>query len=296
MFSFLSLHPIGELFQPVAATYLLVILIIMVIGKKIHNRCAQYDVDHELTTTDNKAVALSTAGYLFALGLILWGVITPDENAVPVTGFWGLITDIIGTFFWGFIGIGLLQVANLLNDRYLLPNFSNYKEIIEDKNLGTGAVEGCTFIASGIIIKTVLSGSGASFFVDIVGTIFYFAVGQIAFILFGRLYQYVSSFDLHHEIEQDNAAAGIAFGLSMVAVGILLADYINAYNSIFGLIFWLPVSFFFLITGRYIADKMLLPGALLDDEISQDHNWGAALIEGGVAIIIALVVGNLFFS
>ena len=58
----------------------------------------------------------------------------------------------------------------------------------------------------------------------------------------------------------------------------------------------MPVSFFFLITGRYIADKLLLPGGLLDDEISQDRNWGAALIEGGVAIIIALAVGNLFFS
>ncbi len=296
MFSFLSLRPIAELFQPVAATYLLTILIIMVIGKKIHNYCTDYDLDYELTTTDNKAVALSTTGYLFGLGLILWGVITPGENATPVIGFWGLVADLIGTFFWGLIGIGLLQVANYLNDNYLLPNFSNRKEIIEDKNLGTGAVEGCTFIASGIIIKTVLSGSGTNFFVDIIGTIFYFAVAQISFIIFGRLYQYVSTFDLHGEIEKDNAAAGVAFGLSMVAVGILLADYIHAYNSIFGLIFWLPVSFFFLITGRYIADKLLLPGGLLDDEISQDQNWGAALIEGGVAIIIALVVGNLFFS
>ncbi len=296
MFSFLSLRPIAELFQPVAATYLLAILIIMVIGKKIHSYCTDYDLDHELTTTDNKAVALSTTGYLFGLGLILWGVITPGENQAPVIGFWGLVGDLIGTFFWGLIGIGLLQVANYLNDNYLLPNFSNRKEIIVDKNLGTGAVEGCTFIASGIIIKTVLSGSGANFFVDIIGTIFYFAVGQISFIIFGRIYQYVSTFDLHDEIEKDNAAAGVAFGLTMVAVSILLADYINTYNSIFGLLFWLPVSFFFLITGRYIADKLLLPGSLLDDEISQDQNWGAALIEGGVAIIIALVVGNLFFS
>ena len=295
MFSFLSLRPIADLFQPVAATYLLVILAIMVIGKRLHNHFSSYDVDHELTTTDNKAVALSVSGYLFALGLILWGVITPNGDAT-VTGFWSLIGDLIETLFWGLIGIGLLQVSHFLNDRYLLPNFSNHKEIIEDRNLGTGVVEGCTFIASGIIIKTVLSGSGSCFFVDLLGTIFYFAVGQAAFLLFGRLYQRISRFDLHHEIEQDNAAAGVAFGLSMIAVGILLADYIAAYNSIPGLIFLIPISFFFLITGRYIADKMLLPGALLDEEISQDHNWGAALIEGAVAIIIALVVGNLFFS
>ena len=295
MFSFLSFRPIVELFQPVAATYLLLILAIMVIGKRLHNQFLSYDLDHELTTTDNKAVALSTTGYLFALGLILWGVITPNGETT-VTGFWSLIGDLAATFLWGLIGIGLLQVSHYLNDRYLLPNFSNYKEIIEDRNLGTGAVEGCTFIASGIIIKTVLSGSGSGFFTDLLGTLFYFSVGQAAFILFGRLYQHISRFDLHHEIEQDNAAAGVAFGLSMIAVGILLADYIAAYDSLPGLIFWLPLSFFFLITGRYIADKMLLPGALLDEEISQDRNWGAALIEGAVAIIIALVVGNLFFS
>ncbi len=295
MFSFLSLRPIADLFQPVAATYLLVILIIMVIGKRLHSQFSSYDLDHELTTSDNKAVALSTTGYLFAIGLILWGVITPNGES-SVTGFWSLIGDLIATFFWGLLGIGLLQISRYLNDRFLLPNFSNHKEIIEDRNLGTGAVEGCTFIASGIIIKTVLSGSGSCFFVDLIGTIFYFAVGQASFLIFGRLYQRISRFDLHHEIEQDNAAAGIAFGLSMVAVGILMADYIAAYNSIFGLIFWIPISFFFLVTGRYIADKMLLPGALLDEEISQDRNWGAALIEGAVAIVIALVVGNLFFS
>ncbi len=296
MFSFLSLKPVVELFQPVAATYLLAVLLIMVIGKKIHNLCTSYDLDHELTSSDNKAVALSATGYLFGLGLILWGVITPDANAAPITGFWSLVGDLIATFFWGLIGIALLQVANYLNDNYLLPNFCNRKEIIEDRNIGTGAVEGGTFIASGIIIKTVLSGSGSGFIVDIIGTVFYFAIAQITFIIFGRLYQYVSTFDLHQEIEQDNAAAGIAFGLTMIAVGLLLADYINAYDSIFGLIVWVPISFFFLVTGRYIADKLLLPGSLLDDEISRDHNWGAALIEGGVAIIIALVVGSLFFS
>ncbi len=295
MFSFLSLKPIADLFQPVAATYLLAILIIMVIGKRLHNQFSGYDLDHELTTTDNKAVALSTTGYLFAIGLILWGVITPNGETT-VTGFWSLVGDLIATFFWGLLGIGLLQVSRYLNDRYLLPNFCNHKEIIEDRNLGTGAVEGCTFIASGIIIKTVLSGSGTGFFVDLLGTLFYFAIGQAAFLVFGRLYQKISRFDLHHEIEQDNAAAGVAFGLSMIAVGILMADYIAAYNSIFGLIVWIPISFFFLITGRYIADKMLLPGALLDEEISQDRNWGAAMIEGAVAIVIALVVGNLFFS
>ncbi len=296
MFSFLSFKPIVELIQPVAATYLLAVLVIMVIGKYLHDICTDYNLDEQLTSLDNKAVALSTSGFLFGLGLVLWGVVTPAPGEAPITGFWSLIGDLIATFFWGLIGIGLLEIANFLNNRYLLPHFNNRKEIIEDRNLGTGVVEGCTFIASGIIIKTVLSGSGSGFIFDLIGTFFWFAVGQAAFIVFGLLYQKLSAFDLHAEIEQDNSAAGVAFGLNLLAVGLLIADYIAAYDSLPGLVVWIPISFFMLITGRYIADKMLLPGVRLDDEISRDHNWGAALIEGGLSVIIALVVGSLFFS
>jgi uncharacterized membrane protein YjfL (UPF0719 family) len=296
MFSFLSFKPVIELFQPVAATYLLAVLIIMVIGKYLHDICTDYNLDHELTTLDNKAVALSVSGYLFGLGLILWGVVTPAAGEPPITGFWSLVGDLIATFFWGFLGMGLLEISHVLNDRYLLPHFNNRKEIIEDRNLGTGAVEGCAFIASGLIIHTVLSGSSSGFIIDLISTIFYFAVGQAAFIVFGRLYQKLSTFDLHAEIEADNASAGIAFGLNLVAVGLLIADYIAAYDSLPGLIVWIPISFFMLVTGRYIADKMLLPGVRLDDEISRDRNWGAALIEGGLSLIIAIIVGSLFFS
>jgi len=296
MFSFFSFRPVIELFQPVAATYLLAVLIIMVIGKYLHDVCTDYNLDEELTTLDNKAVALSVTGYLFGLGLILWGVITPAPGEAPITGFWSLIGDLIATFFWGFLGMALLEVSSFLNNRYLLPYFNNRKEIIEDRNLGTGAVEGATYIASGWIIHTVVSGSGSGFILDLLGTIFYFAVAQAAFIIFGLIYQKLSTFDLHKEIEADNAAAGVAFGLNLVAVGLLIADYIAAYDSIFGLIFWIPISFFMLVTGRYIADKMLLPGVALDDEISRDRNWGAALVEGGLSLIIALVVGSLFFS
>ncbi len=296
MSSFFAFRPVIELFQPVAATYLLAVLAIMVIGKYLHDICTDYNLDHELTTLDNKAVALSVTGYLFGLGLILWGVITPAPGEVPVSGFWSLIGDLIATFFWGFLGMALLEISSFLNDRYLLFHFNNRKEIIADRNLGTGAVEGATYIASGWIIHTVVSDSGSGFILDLLGTLFYFAIAQAAFIIFGRLYQKLSGFDLHSEIEADNAAAGLAFGLNLVAVGLLIADYIAAYNSLFGLIVWIPISFFMLVTGRYIADRMLLPGVNLDDEISRDRNWGAALIEGGMALIIALVVGTLFFA
>ena len=38
----------------------------------------------------------------------------------------------------------------------------------------------------------------------------------------------------------------------------------------------------------------MLPGSLLDEEISKDQNWGAAIVEGASAIGIALVLTAVF--
>jgi hypothetical protein len=50
---------------------------------------------------------------------------------------------------------------------------------------------------------------------------------------------------------------------------------------------------FFFVVGRYLIDKIILPNASLDAEISEDRNWGAALIEGCGAIGLALILTAL---
>jgi hypothetical protein len=42
-------------------------------------------------------------------------------------------------------------------------------------------------------------------------------------------------------------------------------------------------------------DKLILPGDLLDEEISKDQNWGAALIEGASSLVVAIIVNAAFF-
>jgi len=44
---------------------------------------------------------------------------------------------------------------------------------------------------------------------------------------------------------------------------------------------------------RFIVDIAVLPGDRLDSEISKDKNWGAALIEGAVAVGLAFI-SNLY--
>ncbi|MEA2084391.1 MAG: DUF350 domain-containing protein [Thermodesulfobacteriota bacterium] len=290
----IDFRPILDLLQPRTAAYLLIILLILFIGKKIDEVLAPYDLNRELTEIDNKAVAVSFAGYLFGLGIIMWGVLSTDPSEAAYAGN-SMYADVMDTILWGGIGIALLQIARIVNQKILLSRFDSIKELITDRNVGTGAVECGAFIGSAFIIKAALSGEDNGLAVGITSTLIFFACGQLAFVIYGCIYQKMAHFDLHDEIEKDNVSAGVAFGMSLVASSILLSGYIMRYDSLPGFAVWFVISIFFLVTCRYLLDKIMLPGSLLDEEISRDQNWGAALIEGGMAIVIALLVTAAFF-
>ena len=193
------------------------------------------------------------------------------------------------------IGIVLLQLARIINDRLLLYKFRNVKEIIEDQNVGTGVVQGSAYIGSGLVIMAAVYGEGSgSPVVDVISTLVYFVAGQLAFILFGLVYSKVSRYDLHDEIEKDNVAAGVGFGMTLIAVGILMCGYLLKNSSLPGLLVWFVICCLLLFICRYLVDKLILPGTLLDEEISKDRNWGAALVEGISAISLSLILIAIF--
>jgi len=290
---FFDLEVIYDFVHPEGAAYVLAIFIVLFAAKYIYDLFTPYKINVQLTDEDNKAVALSFSGYLFGVAIIILGVFSnPAVIEVPSDFY----RDLLDTIIWGLIGILLLQIARVINDKILLRKFNNVKELITDKNVGTGAVEWGSYVGSALIIHAALIGEDESFIQGIISTIIFFLMGQIGFIIFGWLYQKISRFDLHAEIEKDNVSAGVAFGLSLTAIAILLSGYIAQYDSLFGFVTWLIMSFLFLIVSRYIVDKLLLPGSLLDEEISRDQNWGAALVEGGVAVGLALLLVPAFLS
>jgi hypothetical protein len=49
-----------------------------------------------------------------------------------------------------------------------------------------------------------------------------------------------------------------------------------------------------LVAFRVFVDRALLPGHSLDDELGRDQNWGVALLEGGLAVVMSLVLTGAF--
>lgn len=285
-----------QLIDSQAIIFLTLAIAILWIGKIVNDFCTPYRLSSQLTEKDNKAIAVSFSGYLLAIGIIVWGVLRQDIDATEATsGREILLLDLGGTLLWSLLGIALLQVARVANDKLLLRKFNNVKELVEDQNVGTGAVQAGAYIGSAFTIQAATFGeSSGSLLADIGSTLLYFAVGQIAFILFAIIYQKVSAYDLHGEIENDNAAAGLGFGITLAAIGMLLSSYIVNNDSLLGLALWFVICAFLLIVCRFAIDKIILPGQSLDSEIAQDRNWGAALVEGASAIGLTLILTTLF--
>lgn len=290
--SWLEVGPLFHLIESGAVIYFFIGLLLLWVAKIVKARAVSFALDVELTERDNKAVGLATVGYLFGVMIVVRGVLVSDADAVeyPALG-----VDVLMTIIWSLVAIALLLISAVVNDKFLLCSFSNRKELIEDQNVGTGAVVAASYIGTALLISSAVKGvSEAGFVVELIDTLVYFMAGQVAFVITGICYQKFTGYDIHAEIERDNVAAGVSFGMTLVAVAILLSGYLQRSDSILGFAVWIPLSIVLLLTSRFLVDRVLLPKSSIKDEIAKDQNWGVALLEGGSAIGIALILNASF--
>lgn len=280
-----------------ALLYLIVAIGLLVLGKAFNQRLAGYALDDQLTEKDNKAVAVSFGGYVLALCLVFHGIlVSPAGLNVYESGWFSWGSDLLNTFVWCGVGMSMLLVSRVVNDKLLLPKFSNKKELVDDRNVGLGAVQAGSYIATALLIRASLSGEvGGTFVEELMLSLVFFVIGQILLLLFSFVYQWTTSFDIHAELESDNPAAGVSLGGNLIGFGILLAFYVQADNSLLGLLLWGVIAAFVLAATRKLVDWLILPYSKVDEEISRDRNWGAGVIEAVVAIGVSLVLAGAFW-
>jgi len=265
------------------ASLLALYIVIFFVANIIYSKKAGYDVKKEIVQNDNMAVAVSLAGYLIAISIIFIGcVLGPGK---------GILQDLIIVVKYSALGIVLLYVAHIINDKLILYKFKNVKELVEDKNVGTGAVQAGSYIASGLIIAGSVHGEGGGL---ITATVFFF-LGQLALILFAKIYNLITSFDVHDEIEKNNYAAGIAVSGTLIALGIILAkaaggDFISWEHNVFVFVVDALIAFILLPLFRIVIDKLVISNEDLNKEIAVDKNIGAGLLEFGTTVGFAAVL------
>lgn len=255
---------------------------VILVAKILNDLFSPYRLDYELSQRDNPALAVSFCGYLGAVSIIFIGALVGPSK--------GVLIDLVYVGGYSLGGVLLLNLCRIINDKCILYRFSNVKEIVSDRNVGTGATQMGSYIATGLILAGSIYGQGGGPFTMLV----FFVLGQGVLILFSWVYNYFLPYDFHSEIERDNAAAGISFSGALIAVGIVLmhasgGDFTGWGKDIgtflleaFSILIFLPLF-------RFCFDKLIIMHFDLKHEIVEDRNIGASLIEATVLVSFATV-------
>ena len=255
--------------------YLISAFVLFWLGKLVKDlTTTSYSVREELVEKDNVALGVAMAGYYFGLVMAIGGTLSGPSQ--------GLENDLFDIGIYGLLAIILLNLSRLVNDGLILHGFKIRDELIDDQNAGTGAVIAASYIATGLVIFGAVSGEIGG----IVTTVVFWALGQAALVLAGLVYEWITPYSIHDEIEKDNVAAGVAFAGALVGIGIIVfhasaGNFISWEVNLQDFAIEVVAGLILLPIVRFIADVILLPGQKLTNEIAnQEHpNLGAGFIE-----------------
>jgi uncharacterized membrane protein YjfL (UPF0719 family) len=285
-----------ELF-PRGLVYVGMSLALLVMAKLVQDLLTPYKIGQQLTTKDNVALALSISGYYLGVIIVFLGaVFQPDAG--PVGDNLGFTSDywqeVLNVLIYSAVGIVILNVARIVVDRVVLYQFSTEKEIIEDRNAGTGAVEFGVYVAVSLVIAGSISGEGGGPEHSLV----FLALGLATLILYTLFYELTTPYKIHDEIERNNASVGVALGGNLIAIGIIslkaiAGDFVGWSEALAGFITFALLGFILLLVVRRLTDFVLFPRVKISNELAVDQNLGVGLIMAAVVISVSAI---LFFA
>lgn len=272
---------------------ILAMIVLLVIARLVYQLVLGQSVTETLIHHDNKAAAVSLAGFL--LGVI--NVVIPILSG-PSHSFWG---DVKGVLAYGVGGIVAMAIASLIFEQYSRATGVPLREQIASGNLAAGIVDGAIHFASSQVVTGALTGDGGS----ILPTIIFWLAGVVALIVLTHVFRMLTAYDDADLIKNGNVAAALGGAGLVVAIGMMVGFAVSGsftgYSQGFRDFGLMLLVVLILYPVRQIIVQMLLLGAgfsfrggRLDQEIATDQNVGAGLLEAIGYLATALVVTRLF--
>lgn len=268
--------------------YFAVVFLLAFFGKWIFDKTTPFKIGEELTSRDNPAFGAAFAGYIVGLGIALSGAL-PGADAEDMVG------ELLSILLYGAITVVLMRLSILINDKAILHKFHINEEIVRDRNSGTGLVVAGSAVATGFMLRGVLSGHSDTVLLGVRDVVVYFLVGQVILVLGALIFSAMTKYDVHEEIERDdNTAAGMSFGGFLAALGVISGTALTGATSLIveESITALVMALFgivILLFARMIADKVLLPGSPLAKEVAEDQNLAAGAVAAASFLLVAVL-------
>lgn len=244
-----------------------------------------YSFNEALAEDDNKALAVSLAGYLLGAGLYTWS----SFNGLRLLDGWANVYIVI---IWQIVGAVQLEIARLLNDKVAFGSVNNAREIVRRRNLAVGLCEGGSYVAAGQVVMAATTGESHSWSVDIASSFMWFFIGQIIFLIVDKILARVDDLDIQDEVKKGNVAMGLYFAMSHINIGLIISNVVFKSDSILAFFVWVIVGTVGMLLLRVFIYHFVLPGSSLHKEIVEDHNWGTALVYGIIPIGVSIYLNT----
>lgn len=248
----------------------------------------------ELSKKDNYAFGISMAGGIFALGLVLNGVLaTPFRQTIS--------EQLLLLLGYGMLGMVLIRVGRFLQDKLVFPNIKLHQEISQN-NLAAAIIDASNIIATAIIVRAAMLWVDAQSWQGVFAVLSSFIVAQVILGLIARFRFTVfarrnNGKHLELAFEEGNEALALRFGGHVIGVGLAVttSSYFVSFlveNMFVSLIGWalcavaLTILLSFL---AFIAKMVVLAGIDIVEEVDHQRNIGVAAIEGVIYLTIGLV-------
>ncbi len=269
--------------------YIMLGIVVLILSKFVINLLTPYKIDQELVHLDNPALGITLAGYYAGVVIIYLGAVV-GESTLEVNSFTTAMKEAGIDLFYALLGILALNLCRKVVDLAILYKFSTVKEIITDRNVGTGAVEAGAMVATALMIAGSINGQGS-----LLTAAVFFVLGLSLLVLFSHFHALLTPQDDHEEIDQDNIAAGAYLGLSLIALGIIVfkatvGDFVSWAHNLFWFFMYAVIGFLGLAVAQKIIAVVFLPGADIEEEISRDRNLNVAWIGGTLSVGIASMI------
>lgn len=288
-----------NIFYLSALAFDLVIVIGVLFGyRHVQAKIAGVSSHEELAKKDNHAFGVSVAGGLLALSFIL-------ASAVSGQFAGSLADEAINVLSYSVVGIILLKIGMVINDKVLMRGFSVIEQL-KKKNMAVGIVNASNLVAQGIIISAAMNWVEMESLIGLGFVALLWLVSQLVISLV--TYIRMSVYKRRHPdsswetaISENNVAVSIRFAGQIIAAAITLTVVTNVVAFLPDL--WLTSMIAFigyallLVLVVWVLYRIVLPTVLYGinvvEEVDLQGNVGVAFIEAGLFCGIALILLSL---
>ena len=278
----INLSDIGNSAVVQSVIYLFVSCVMLFLSKFLFDKFSIFKPEAEVKNSNYTAI-IAFCGYIIGMAFILVGAfVGPSSRTFRL--------DLAMYIAYALVGMFLMTTSGFVTRKIMLNRFDNAKELLQDKNIGTAAVYFGFYIAHGLIIAACVNGEVGG----LISSVFYYVLSVCFMFLFLRVYDFLTPYSVHDELENDNYAVGIALAGNIIAIGLILmkatlGDVVGWKSSLITYFVDLSAIFLMLPVVRYVLGNFIVKAININKEIKK-NNVAAGLIEFTCITCFALLV------